>query len=114
MKKNFYAVRKGRKNNVIVKTWDECLSLVNGVSGAVYKGFQFIEEAERFAKNGNYGKFTPKPKVKQNKQWGECLERKSFTDPFTGQFYKNRCVVKHIASVIGVNYVDTGETSVPW
>lgn len=116
MKKNFYAVRKGKKCNVIVETWAECFALVNGVSGAIYKGFEFIEDAEKFAESGHYGKFTPKskPKIRPKKPFGTCLERKSYRDPFTGVFYKNRCVLKYVATTTGDNYKDTGETSVPW
>ena len=39
----------------IYKTWDECKAQVNGFSGASYKGFATLAEAEEyFQKNCNY------------------------------------------------------------
>ncbi len=46
-KKNFYAVKKGRVPG-IYKTWAECKANVDGFSGATYKGFKTLEEAEEF------------------------------------------------------------------
>jgi len=46
-KKNFYAVKKGRIPG-IYKTWAECKANVDGFSGATYKGFKTLEEAEEF------------------------------------------------------------------
>lgn len=118
--KRYYAIRKGKKNNVVVGTWDECSKLVSGVSGAIYKGFGFYEDAKKFAQSGDYGKHTPKekkPLVKKSfpkKQWGKCLERKSYTDPFTGQYYKNRCVLKFVATTIGADYQESSDNSVPF
>jgi len=45
MKKNFYAVKVGRKSNVVVSTWTECESLVTGFNGAQFKGFATYDEA---------------------------------------------------------------------
>ncbi|URZ17173.1 viroplasmin family protein [Clostridium felsineum] len=44
-KKNFYAVRVGRKTGIF-KTWDECVQYVSGYPNAKYKGFVTREEAE--------------------------------------------------------------------
>ena len=46
-KKSYYAVKKGR-NTGIYKTWDECKAQVNGYSGAEYKSFTTLEEAQDF------------------------------------------------------------------
>lgn len=46
---NFYAVRKGLSTG-IVETWEECKQMTTGISGAEYKGFNTIEEAERYLK----------------------------------------------------------------
>lgn len=46
-KKKFYAVRKGYKVG-IYNTWDECKKQVNGFSGAEYKSFQTLEEANEY------------------------------------------------------------------
>lgn len=46
-KKKFYAVRKGYKVG-IYNTWDECKKQVNGFSGAEYKSFQTLAEANEY------------------------------------------------------------------
>jgi len=46
-KKNYYAVKLG-KNTGIFKTWSECKKQVNGFSGAIYKGFVTLNEAEEY------------------------------------------------------------------
>ncbi len=55
VKKNFYAVKKGRTPG-IYKTWAECQKNVTGFSGAVFKGFETRKEAEEFM----YGHSTSK------------------------------------------------------
>ncbi len=45
--KKFYAVRKGKKPG-IYSTWDKCKKQVDGFSGAEYKGFGTLIEAETF------------------------------------------------------------------
>lgn len=50
MGKNFYAVRKGLTPG-IYKTWAECQANVKGFSGAEFKGFETLEEAENFMGN---------------------------------------------------------------
>lgn len=47
MAKKFYAVRKGRKNG-IYETWAECQEQIKGFSGAEYKSFATLEQAEAF------------------------------------------------------------------
>ncbi len=42
-KKNFYVVLKGHEIGIF-KTWSECLTAVNGYSGALYKGFGTEED----------------------------------------------------------------------
>ncbi|NLY20494.1 MAG: reverse transcriptase-like protein [Tissierellia bacterium] len=44
---NYYAVKKGRKPG-IYGTWAECETQVKGFSGAVYKKFNNLKEAESF------------------------------------------------------------------
>lgn len=58
-KKNYYGVKKGKTPGIYL-TWEECKSQVEGVSGAVYKGFSSREEAERFV----YGEALPIPEKK--------------------------------------------------
>ena len=50
-KKKIYAVKKG-KTTGIFRTWAECSSAVKGYSGAQYKGFSTMDEAEQYL----YGK----------------------------------------------------------
>lgn len=61
-KKNYYAVRVGRKCGVF-NTWDECRKSVNGYSGAVFKGFATFEEAAEFLR-GNAPEKAMQPGVK--------------------------------------------------
>lgn len=46
-KKNFYAVKKGRKTGIF-RSWNECRAQVDKFSGAVYKGFETLEEAQAY------------------------------------------------------------------
>lgn len=52
MTKKFYAVKIG-KTPGIYETWSECQSQINGVSGAVYKGFSTRQEALAFIDDTN-------------------------------------------------------------
>lgn len=49
-KKNFYAVKKGRKTGVF-RTWDECNQQVYKFPGADFKKFTSIEEANKYIGN---------------------------------------------------------------
>lgn len=46
-KKSWYAVKKG-KNTGLFCSWEECRAMVEGVPGAVFKGFYTKEEAEAY------------------------------------------------------------------
>ena len=46
----YYAVAKG-KNNGIFNTWTECSESVKGFSGAIYKKFDKMSDAESFIEN---------------------------------------------------------------
>ncbi|MDO4803254.1 MAG: ribonuclease H family protein [Lachnospiraceae bacterium] len=46
-KNRYYAVKKGKKEGIF-ESWQECREQVEGVSGAVYKGFATREEAQCF------------------------------------------------------------------
>ena len=50
MKKNFYAVGKGKETGIF-DSWDEAKEKVSGFKGAVYKGFKTFEEAEEWYEN---------------------------------------------------------------
>lgn len=47
MAKKYYAVKKGRKVG-IYQTWNECKAMVDGFSGAIYKSFPNLADAEAF------------------------------------------------------------------
>lgn len=49
MAKKYYAVKKGRSTGIFA-TWEECKASVNGYSGAQYKSFSTLEEAQRYLK----------------------------------------------------------------
>lgn len=55
MPKKFYAVRMGREGPKIYPDWDSCRAQVQGFSGAVYKSFPTLAEAEAFIKGGEVG-----------------------------------------------------------
>lgn len=46
-KKKYYAVRNGKKIGIF-NTWNECKEQVNGFSGAEYKSFPTMEEANEY------------------------------------------------------------------
>lgn len=46
-KKKYYAVRKGHKTGIF-NTWAECQSQTSGYSGAIFKSFEKLEDAENF------------------------------------------------------------------
>ena len=47
MAQKFYAVRKGRQTGLFTK-WDDCKAQVQGYSGAVYKSFATLAEAQQY------------------------------------------------------------------
>ena len=48
----YYAVQRGRGTGVFF-SWSECQKQVAGFSGAIFKSFPTLEEAEAFVKGGN-------------------------------------------------------------
>lgn len=52
MPKKYYAVKKGRVPG-IYQTWNETKEQVNGYSGAIYKSFSTLQEAENFISDTN-------------------------------------------------------------
>lgn len=49
MVKKFYAVKSGRQTGIFYE-WDECQKSIAGFSGAVFKSFKTMEEAEAYLK----------------------------------------------------------------
>lgn len=52
MPKKFYAVQYGRRGPQVYNTWAECQADVTGFSGAVFKSFGHLADAENFAAGG--------------------------------------------------------------
>lgn len=50
-KKKYYAVKVGKTPGIYL-TWEDCKSQVDGVSGAVYKSFPTLAEAEAYIRGG--------------------------------------------------------------
>lgn len=46
-KKKFYAVKKGHKTGIFEK-WTDCSAQIHGFKGAMYKGFETLEQAEEY------------------------------------------------------------------
>lgn len=61
-KKKFYAVRKGKANGIYA-TWSECKEQVNGFSGAEYKSFSTLEEANEYIGINKKNEFEDKKDV---------------------------------------------------
>jgi len=122
----YYAVKKGHEDNVIVDDWVKCRDLTLGYSGAIFKSFPTKTEAEAYLKETSMLApittiETIKPRKKNetlNERFNRlnpCTERKSYTDPFTGEYYKNRCVKrKHPRVLTGINYRPSNDMSIPW
>ncbi|MFL0246614.1 viroplasmin family protein [Candidatus Clostridium stratigraminis] len=60
MSKKVYAIKEGfdsvnniKVENIIVNSWSECLSYVNGVKGAKYKSFESLDKAENYLRDDN-------------------------------------------------------------
>ncbi len=49
--KKYYAVKKGKKKGIF-RSWAECKAAVDGFSGAEYKGFGSLDEAEEYLREG--------------------------------------------------------------
>ena len=50
-KKNFYAVKAGRKPGIYT-VWKDCEAQIKGFGGAIYKGFETKEEADAYMVGG--------------------------------------------------------------
>ncbi len=70
MNKKYYAVKIGKEPG-IYNTWDECKKQVNKFSGAIYKSFKTLEEAEKFL---GIKSIKGKNKIKKNKVKTSCKE----------------------------------------
>jgi viroplasmin and RNaseH domain-containing protein len=48
----WYAIRRGRENNLVVDTYAECWEIVGNYEGAIFKKFDNFEDAQIFAAGG--------------------------------------------------------------
>ena len=46
-KKKYYAVKKGKTPGIYL-TWEDCKAQTEGFSGAIYKSFPTLEQAEQY------------------------------------------------------------------
>ena len=115
-----YAIRKGRKNNLVVDTWEECSALVTSYPGAIFKSFKpwQLDEARAFAsgrvprvKNGHRLVKYNKSDFNKNstlKPYQVCLHRGLFEG-------KMRCLIRHWGETVGKDYApEPDNDSVPW
>lgn len=67
MAQKFYAVKQGRKTGIFT-TWDDCKAQVQGYSGAIYKSFPTLAEAQGYLRGagGNGMSSTGNPCEKQD------------------------------------------------
>lgn len=79
MAKKYYAVRKGKTTGIFL-TWDDCKKQVTGYSGAEYKSFPTISEAENFI----------------NLNVESVSNEKIQTDESTGNIYKENTAVAYV------------------
>jgi viroplasmin and RNaseH domain-containing protein len=105
----WYAIRVGRKNKVIVTSWEECEPLVIGYPRAQYKSFNTHQKAKDYLR----GWRKTDPAVWDRKKY-PCVERKTYTDTLTGIRYKNRCVRRKGPTMRGKRYKPHIGNSIPW
>lgn len=91
-KENYYAIWNTQQ---IVSTWDECQQIVRGMSGAKYKKFGTLEEAQGFLRGIKSPKESRSKNIRvltyQNMSISGTIRMVEDTDPFTldlkGQIY---------------------------
>lgn len=106
-KKNFYVVKKGKIPG-IYKTWEECKSQTDGVSGAVYRGFATREEAEAFY-GGNFAAGADRQVAMDSEEPAVSSDSPSETVPMSAGTGLSQG--EALAYVDGSYNVDTGEYS---
>lgn len=67
--KKYYAVKKGKKTGIF-RTWEECRASVEGCSGAEYKGFAQLAEAESYLGSAPSSCSCPEPAASGGKSLG--------------------------------------------
>lgn len=74
-KKKYYAVKIGKKTGVF-ETWEECSAQINGVSGAQYKSFGTLKEAEIYVAEGETTEVDNNSSVESPDQINLQIEKK--------------------------------------
>lgn len=87
MAKKYYAVKKGRKVG-IYQTWNECKAMVDGFSGAIYKSFPNLEDAEAFLQGVSLNCKSIKPCKSQDK---------TVTEDSLHEHYESKDVMQEIS-----------------
>ena len=70
-KKKYYAVKRGKTPGIYL-TWEDCRSQISGFSGAVYKGFETLEEAGAFLQQAGGGEAQAESAFRQQEVPQEC------------------------------------------
>ena len=70
-KKKYYAVKRGKTPGIYL-TWEDCRSQISGFSGAVYKGFETLEEAGAFLQQAGRGEAQAESAFRQQEVPQEC------------------------------------------
>ena len=70
-KKKYYAVKRGKTPGIYL-TWEDCRSQISGFSGAVYKGFETLEEAGAFLQQAGRGEAVAESAFRQQEVPQEC------------------------------------------
>ena len=76
--KKYYAVKRGKITGIF-KSWEECKASVDGYSGAEYKGFTLLKEAEAYLddiQKSAFDKNSADQKAKRQKQDGMGADEK--------------------------------------
>ena len=115
-KQYFYAVRKGRSTGVF-NSWTDCQAQVNGYSGAIYKKFGTLAEAQSFAtsveKTSHSSNGSTKPSsTHTTRNSGPAPTSKKVTKPppsSSSSFYAVKSSNPSIKSKIFDNWADCKE-----
>lgn len=86
----YYAVRKG-KNTGIFTTWDECNSNVTGFSGAEYKSFKTLNDAEIYMSVCKECKEKPVQQLQQLQQFQPSTKKELQELPVNSFFVDGGC-----------------------
>lgn len=80
----YYAVHKGRNGPAVYNTWPECQKSIKDFTGAIFKKFDSIIDAEKFKAEG-FGSAGGKPKFIQKRENYETKNQDEIESVFTDE-----------------------------